>query len=417
MRALIKLFVVTLLLAPLAFLGLAWFGLANSPLVDSQVSLSHADMARARGLLRRHDPRRLQPGADHVIEISSQDLNLAANYVLRQLTSGDARLTLQTSRLDFAATLALPYLPRRRFLNLHGTVDATQGSPRISQLHLGALTMPAPLVDWGFRRLLRNTYPGPVLDSATDLVRKLQIQPEGVRLDYRWDPAVIEQARTSLLSGTDRAALRHYHDRLVELHEQDIGRTGSLLDLLGPLFASAQARSVAQDPIGENGALLTLLGTWASGQNLSRLVPDSPLRPSRFRLRLRGRQDFAQHFLTSAALAARGDSTLSDAIGLFKEIADSDRGSGFSFADIAADRAGTRFGELAVRSTDSARQVQRRLTAGVAEQDLMPPADDLPEELRSDDFERRFGHIGSPAYLKVMGEIERRINACAFYHD
>ncbi len=417
MRVLIKSFFAILLLAPPAIIGLAWLGLADAPMVNRQQSLSHADVARVRSLLRVHDPRRLPPGANRTIEISTQDLNLAANYLLRHLAPADARLILKSSRLDFAATLALPHLPHRRFLNLHGTIDTALGSPHISRLRLGELPIPARLVDWGIRRLLRIAYPGPALDSANDLVRQLKIQPEGVQLDYRWDPAVIEQARTTLLSGADRAALRHYHDRLVELQGQGIGRTGRMLDLLGPLFASAQTRSIEHDPVGENSALLTLLGTWASRQDLGRLVPDSPMRPRPFRLRLRGRRDFAQHFLTSAALSARGDSTLSDAVGLFKEIADTDQGSGFSFADIAADRAGTRFGELAVGSTASARRVQRRLAAGTNDQDLMPIADDLPENLRSGDFERQFGSIGSRAYQQIMDTIEARIDACALYRD
>ena len=56
-------------------------------------------------------------------------------------------------------------------------------------------------------------------------------------------------------------------------------------------------------------------------------------RPAQSVDKFAGRKDFAQHFLASAALAARGDSTLSNAVGLFKEISDTDRGSGFSFTD------------------------------------------------------------------------------------
>jgi hypothetical protein len=51
-------------------------------------------------------------------------------------------------------------------------------------------------------------------------------------------------------------------------------------------------------------------------------------------LRLRGRLDFPQHLLISAALAAEGGGPLADAIGLYKEVADARHGSGFSFNDI-----------------------------------------------------------------------------------
>jgi uncharacterized protein YfiM (DUF2279 family) len=61
---------------------------------------------------------------------------------------------------------------------------------------------------------------------------------------------------------------------------------------------------------------------------------------------LLGRYDSAQHFVISAALAAWAGEPAANAIGVYKEIDDSRRGSGFSFADLAADRAGTRFGEV-----------------------------------------------------------------------
>ena len=245
----------------------------------------------------------------------------------------------------------------------------------------------------------------------------LQLAPDRLRLGYRWDPSLIAQARDTLLTSGDREALRFYLDSLVDLQAQGVGRSGSLVDLLQPLFSMALARSPERDPVEENVALLTVLGTWASGQDVSRLVPDGARRPRAFRLKIDGRLDFAQHFLASAALAARGDSTLSDAVGLFKEISDTDHGSGFSFTDIAADRAGTRFGELATRSPQDARRVQQRLAAGIAEADIMPPADDLPEHMRSETFRQRFEHVGSPAYRQLMAEIEQRIDACGLYRD
>ena len=183
------------------------------------------------------------------------------------------------------------------------------------------------------------------------------------------------------------------------------------------MFAAALERSKNREPVEENTALLTVLGTWAGRQNIARLVPDRPHRPRPFRLKIERRKDFAQHFLTSAALAARGDSSLSDAVGLFKEIRDTDSGSGFSFTDIAADRAGSRFGEFATRSREAAHSVQQRLAAGLRETDIMPPARDLPEHMRADAFKQRFAYVGSPQYQALIDEIDRRIDNCALYSN
>jgi hypothetical protein len=127
---------------------------------------------------------------------------------------------------------------------------------------------------------------------------------------------------------------------------------------------------------------------------------------------LAGRDDFPKHFLISATLAAQGGGALADAVGVFKEVDDARHGSGFSFNDIAADRAGTRFGELAV---GSAARLQAAVAAGMAEPDFMPDVRDLPEFMPEADFMRRYGGIGAPAYGRMMSEIEARIAARPLY--
>jgi hypothetical protein len=99
---------------------------------------------------------------------------------------------------------------------------------------------------------------------------------------------------------------------------------------------------------------------------------------------------------------------------VYKEIADSRGGSGFSFNDIAADRAGTRFGELAANIA-TAKKLQQRLVAGVTEKDLMPATADLPEFMQEAEFKRRFGGVDAPEYKKMMANIERRIAALSLY--
>jgi hypothetical protein len=125
---------------------------------------------------------------------------------------------------------------------------------------------------------------------------------------------------------------------------------------------------------------------------------------------LQQRHDLALHFVVSALLAAEAGTPLADAIGLWKEVDDARRagGSGFSFADLAADRAGTRLGQLAVR--DPAR-LQERLAQGIDEADLMPRTDDLPEDLPLDEFQRRFGGIGGAGYARIVATIEARLDA------
>ena len=138
-------------------------------------------------------------------------------------------------------------------------------------------------------------------------------------------------------------------------------------------------------------------------------------RPPPRKILIAGREDFPQHFTISAAIAANAGAPLSDAIGLYKEVDDSRGGSGFSFNDIAADRAGTRFGELAAGSRGSATKLQRQVSTGVRDTDILPPVADLPEFLSEAEFKRRYGGISGSAYKSMMADIERRVAALPLY--
>ncbi len=416
MRALFKLLFLLLLLSPLAIAAIVWLALSNAPQVAEQVKLSHEDVARAKQILKANDPRRLPPGTQRSIEIALSDLNLASSYVVQHLVGGRSRLSTADDALIVRASIELPKLPIRNVLNIEARLRTEHGRPLLDGLKVGALSLPNPIAGWTAEHALGLISDKDQLAATFESVEHLQLFPDRVQLSYRWHPMLIENARQTLLTGVDRDALRYYHDLLVDLQSNGIGTRGSVIPLLEAMFAAAGQRSQHADPIVENTALLTVLGTWASHQNISRLVPGNIARPSWFRLRLHRRRDFAQHFLASAALAARGDSVLSDAVGLFKELADTDRGSGFSFTDIAADRTGTRFGELATRSTQDARELQLYIARGASENDLMPDARDLPEHMDAATFKHRFVGVGSPAYVSMMEEIERRIDNTPLYH-
>jgi hypothetical protein len=191
-------------------------------------------------------------------------------------------------------------------------------------------------------------------------------------------------------------------------------RTGEkklpLSDVLSPLMRAA-GQSTEADPRAENRALILVATAHVLGISLKRILPGKTAWPRAHpqMVTLDGRDDFAKHFMVSAAIAAYADTALADAIGLYKEFEDSRHGSGFSFNDLAADHAGTKFGEKAVASETSAQQLQYRVLSGIGDADLMPPWSDLPEFMSEAEFKKRFGGIGAPAYEEMMRAIEQRV--------
>lgn len=123
---------------------------------------------------------------------------------------------------------------------------------------------------------------------------------------------------------------------------------------------------------------------------------------------LAGRADLRQHFAVSMGLKTAADAGFAFAVGEFKELLDANRGgSGFSFDDIAADRAGIYFAEriLAV----GPQEWRAVATAIASEEAIFPSIDGLPSHMPEAEFKRRFGVVDSPRYEAMLREIDTRI--------
>jgi len=133
------------------------------------------------------------------------------------------------------------------------------------------------------------------------------------------------------------------------------------------------------------------------------------------RATLRARNDWTKHFFVSAALTVLSAQAPSDAIGLFKEELDAGGGSGFSFGDLMADRAGTTFALLATSDEAAARAIQKRLARGFRVDDFFPEAADLPENIQDAELQSRYGGVGGPLFRIYAAEVERRFWSCPAY--
>ncbi|MCU0970252.1 MAG: hypothetical protein MUF57_00315 [Gammaproteobacteria bacterium] len=402
-----------------AVLVLAWSMLAERPEVPPGPPLAHSDVARARAVLEANDPRRAPPGARRSATLEQGDLTLVANVLLRRyLPAAAAQVELTPGRLSLKTSAALPLQLPRRHVNVLLAATAGPGLPELEEVRVGAVRLPVWAARWLGRELAERALADGQIDGIVRSLESLSVGDGRITLAYRWSPEAVRAVSARwVATEVDPAALAAYRERVAALAGGRRRGQGALPAILAPLLALAQERSAQADPVAEHRALLLVLGGWASGRGAGALLPGTAQDRSlpAFGLTLHGRRDLAQHFLVSAALAAEGDGALADAVGLWKEVSDAEKRSGFSFVDLAADRAGARFGEVAVASPESARRVQRLLRAGSSDGDLMPPAADLPENLSADEFARRFGKVGSPAFEALRQEIERRIGALPLY--
>ncbi len=387
--------------------GGVWLALEPAPRLAPPPQPTAASMTQLRHWLRRHDPRRAPDGRRLVVRATATDLQLMAGEAAR-LLGGTAQLQLSSGRLQVQASLPLA----GRWLNVDlGLADGPR-LPTIARLQVGALALPGWLAQAALQTGLA------VWDRPRDGSPPLHQMAEGVRfrpgialLTYRWRADLPLRLATWLVPPAQMARLQVYQAALVSAVRRERGPQ-ELPALLMPLFDLARQRSQTPDDdanaAAENRAALLVLAAHAGGRPLASLLPAAKAWPPvpRRGVLLAGRTDFPLHFLVSAALAAEGGGPLADALGLAKELGDARQGSGFSFNDIAVNRAGTRLGETAV--ADPLR-VQAMLATGVSVQTLIPDVSDLPEFLSQRDFEARFGQVGSPVYQAMMDEIEARV--------
>ena len=388
--------------------------LDDQPLVTNVAPLSPEELTRAERMLREHDPRRQPESGDRTLSLSAQDVNALVGYLGQRVGMAATRATLGTGEVRLVGSRELPENPAGRFLNVEATLRARGAELSLGDLRVGRVPVPDALAAWAWRRTWEQLAKEPGFRIARESVREVQVAPDALRVRYEWRPDLVGAARDQLVPPADRERLMEFQRRLLaSLAAVPAGRS---LPLAGALRDLTGVEPAGGDPAAENRALLVVLATHALGNDLRLLAPDAEAAPRRgVRLVLRGRVDLAQHFLASAAVTAASGSAVSEALGLSKELADARSGSGFSFTDLAADRAGTRFGELAVRSPDTARAWRARLAAQTTEADFMPAVDGLPEYLSESELRRRYGEVGSPAYQEVLDEVDRRVSACPMY--
>jgi uncharacterized protein YfiM (DUF2279 family) len=417
MGLLFRLLLLVIFLVPLALAGGAILALSDSPTVNRSAEISSETIERAKRILDQNDPRKLKPGAVRTITVNQQDFDLAANYLAHQYGNASSRMVLSGSAIKVSASVRLPSNPFGRFVNVDAILRENGVMPRFARLQIGRLPVPDRVADWLLDRSLALYLGEEAYGSALDAIKQVRVSDQTFALTYEWQPHLPDKLRKALLPPEDQERIRLYHARLTNISRSLTAANVSLVQLAIPLFELAQAHSRGGDSITENRAAILVLTFYVSDKELTRFVPtakDWPP-PAAHHVTLNGRADFAQHFIVSAAIAANAGGLLSEAVGLYKEIADARDGSGFSFNDIAADRAGTRFGELAAGSSASARKLQKQLSAGVNERDLMPETEDLPEFLSEAEFRSRFGGIDAPEYNKMMAEIERRVAGLSLY--
>ncbi len=416
-----------LLLSLLTTLRLLFFYLAAPPLLcaiilfyaidDTAITkntwvLSKNDFQRAKNIIGSPHSK-----AENTIQLNQKDLNIALSYLLNYYTRSTSLILVKEQELDFKISIFLNNNFFGNYLNISFKLSKHQGYPVIHSFQIGALSIADEFAGLILESIIKYTPLKDYYILAAQHIRNIEINATGLTIDY---------ITSSDLDFKKKLSLNNKHYQSVIFYQQQITRIIaqhdpkwrlSLSDLLQPLFKSAYHRSNYDNAIAENRAVLIAISSYVNKNEIQAFLPFdiSPVTDRQYPASLYKRIDMAQHFMISATLAATGAETLAHILGEEKELNDAKRGSGFSFIDLAGDRAGLRFGKTAIESKAQARRLQQRMSVIKDYTAFMPDVRDLPENLSEQAFKRQFQSVYSVNYQKMLKKIDQRIDGLPIY--
>ena len=397
------------------------FGISDTPTVAIGWTLTHDDIVRAKKIL--YEGSKTKPDEIGTIELTQPDINLAANYLFNRYRKSAVKIELKDNIVRFIVTMTLPKNYLGQYLNISFRFgnEGNNELPSLKKFKAGELLLPAKFSAFVIDNIIRHTSLNEYFILATRPIRSIIIDQEKVTISYHSSLENLIQAQNVLADGGKNKDLDIYQQKLTDVIAQhDSTWRLSLADLLKPLFTLAYQRSNLENAIDENKMAIITINNYVNRKETKKFLslPLATLNTDkRYPTFLYKRIDLAQHFIGSAAITASMNDQISKTVGEEKELSDAQGGSGFSFVDLAADKAGTRFGEMATSSPESARKLQKKISEIKDYTDFMPDPSDLPEHMDDTEFKRRFESVDSAIYQELSKQIDERIIATPIYSN
>jgi len=420
-------------------LFLCMLTLSFSPNIPDTPAPSHQDIIQLKKKLLQSNPFTVQKNGLRTVSISEKNANQITQIFLSSLLSNvspglstrniPTNIQFHNGYATVAASPMISIFSTNWYFNIRFAIsfDFTTSNSKftVTDMHIGLLPIPDALLSLLYPKIeTLLTEKKPAYTKLMASIRKISISKQRISVVYHWDRHFASHAKDMskdiLLSTNQQKLIGIYYHQLAKIPRFYLRIPTDINKVIQPLFHFTKQRiRQGNNPVEENRATLLTLGIFASGIRISRIIKTENNQYLRHlpygRLLLNGRKDLMRHFLISAALTVSSNKLLADTIGLSKEITDSDGGSGFSFADLLADRAGTAFAKFAI-SPDTARIFTEKISrSDISSADYMPQHLGLPEGISELQFKKTYGNIKSKQYQAMEEKIFRRINRLAIY--
>ena len=401
--------------------------LDDQPILPATAPPSPEDVAAVRRLA--HDVRGVlapDTAPDAPLAIDLAQLEGAARLGGRFVPGARGDFALQAGGLDLTASVPVPWVGGRRWVNVDARVPAFEDGLRLDRVRVGQVDLPPQLALWlarvGGDLVLGDGTGGRILAAP----RQMEVGPDGLRVVLALDEMgkngvmrrVFGTMRGQELPGA--ADVAAYEERFLRaMRDGRLSQEGSFLPYLQFMLAEVMAEATPETLADRYTSAILGLAKVCGARDFAMIVGglafDVDAGPgfddlSCAAVTLNGRIDSRRHFLTAAALQAASNRGFSVSVGEFKELYDRISGAGgFDFTDLAANNSGIRLSDRLMREPLAG---WPDLVARIgAENDVIVRFEGIPPLMDDAAFAARYRDIDSAEYREELARIEARIDA------
>ncbi|MDT0604799.1 hypothetical protein [Thalassotalea castellviae] len=436
MKVFIKSFAVVVCVLFITGMALVYLALQSHQSTVQLNQINAASAKHSQQLAQRIVSTLKQKNTVTSIRINQQEANGLTALLHRAFPRVNADVRLSKYGAAVEASFEMPLPSMIKYLNVNAYISPSKSGLLLEEVSLGGLKVSGEFFISLVRFAADNFLKEQLFDDALAMITAVDINEERLIAHLSLDENLLAMQKNDtsfLIKMRDDLALFGNVDTIAFYYQSlsDFARlqdkNSSIAVFIRHVFDLAKTRSgISQDylAVKENQAAITALIIYFGADRFELMVGDVIIREKeqlviRNRLRkhvsLQNRPDLQKHFIYSMALQLFSSHGASDAIGEFKEFLDTNKGgSGFSFADLQADRAGTRLAMIVTKSEQHAQRAQQ-LLAKVTDAELLPSIEGLHEGLNEENFDKKFKNVLSKDYQQTLAEIDKRLKNLPVY--
>jgi len=408
--------IVTLMVIKFSFLQ-------NSASIYTQKKITPNEIKVAKGSIKKIADKLASTRQHITFEINQTELGalskLGSHLLPRTLLNINASnfgILISTST-ELSASL-------KQYMNVDCWLfDEYQQGMKIDKCTVGNITINGWFVETFFIKFIRIIMGEEVANTANELINKSVYKDNAIVFSAQKSKDLKQHVNDSMSAIGDLASFYAQSNNVSAavvnnyLTAMDEVKSTELSDYITVLFNLAKQRSIDNDPAEENSAIIWALAVKFGSARFAKLIGVKRSETKGKTPLLRGRADLTLHFIYSAVIQQLSDFDIGLNIGEAKELLDANSGgSGYSFSDLAADKAGLQFAQYITSGTSEAENAQNALMNISNENEFFPFIHDLPGGFTGNHFKRVIQSTESDTYKKIETEIDQRIEKLGLYN-